>query len=82
MTTTTMSSVSVERLQHLVDRVLGCTPSSRTGCPTVMPAGELGCGCPVIASRTRWMTSSELAVGSTQMPMKVAAWPLKRTSWS
>ena len=33
-----------------------------------------------MAWRTLAITSSELAVGRTQMPMKVAVWPLNRTS--
>ena len=47
--------------------------------PAFMPAGSCA-WISGIASRTRAITSSELAVGSTQMPMKVAVWPLKRTS--
>ena len=35
-----------------------------------------------ISLRTRSMTSSELAFGSTQTPMKTAVSPEKRTSWS
>ena len=35
-----------------------------------------------ISARTRAMTSSELALGSTHTPMNVAFFPLKRTSWS
>ena len=57
----------------------GCTRSSRTGCPTFMPAGSCA-WMPGIASRTCAITSSELAVGSTQTPMNVAVSPLKRTS--
>ncbi len=51
------------------------------GTPAVIPSGS----CAWIsgrAARTRLITSRELAVGSTQMPMKVADWPLKRTSES
>ena len=46
-----------------------------------MPAGSRA-SMPFISSRTRAITSSELAEGSTQMPMKVAVWPSKRTSSS
>ena len=49
--------------------------------PPVMPAGNCA-WMSFIASRTRPMTSSELAVGSTQIPMKVEFCPLKRTSES
>ena len=49
--------------------------------PAVIPAGSCA-WIPGIASRTRPMTSSALAVGSTQTPMKVAVSPLKRTSSS
>ena len=51
------------------------------GMPTVMPAGSCA-WIAGISSRTWRMTSSELAVGSTQTPMNVAVWPLKRTSSS
>ncbi len=44
-----------------------------------MPAGSCA-RMPGIASRTRLITSSVFAVGSTQMPMNVAPCPLKRTS--
>ena len=49
--------------------------------PTFIPVGS----CAWIAgssARTRLMTSSELAVGRTQMPMNVADSPLNRTSVS
>ena len=49
--------------------------------PTFMPAGSCA-SISGIASRTFATTSSAFAVGSTQMPMKVAASPLKRTSSS
>ena len=49
--------------------------------PAFIPAGSCA-WMPGIASRTRPITSSVLAVGSTQMPMKIAVSPLKRTSWS
>ncbi len=49
--------------------------------PPVMPAGSWA-WISGMASRTWPITSRVLAVGSTQMPMKVAASPLKRTSWS
>ena len=35
-----------------------------------------------ISARTRLMTSSELALGSAQMPMKTAVWPVKATEVS
>ena len=49
--------------------------------PTFIPVGSCA-AISGIASRTRPITSSEFAVGSTQMPMNVAASPLKRTSSS
>ena len=45
------------------------------------PRGQLRADL-LTSSRTRRMTSRELAVGRTQIPMKVAVWPLNRTSWS
>ena len=47
--------------------------------PTVIPTGNWVASS-ATALRTSRMTSSELLVGSTQMPMNVAVWPLKRTS--
>ena len=41
------------------------------GMPTFMPAGSCD-WISGISARTRLMTSSELAVGRTQMPMNVA----------
>ena len=49
--------------------------------PTFIPVGNCA-WMPGIASRTLLITSSELAVGSTQTPMKVAVSPLNRTSES
>ena len=49
--------------------------------PAFIPAGSWA-WISGIAARTLAITSRELAVGSTQMPMKVAVWPLKRTSCS
>ncbi len=49
--------------------------------PALNPAGNCA-WIPGIAARTRPMTSSVLAVGSTQIPTKMADSPLKRTSWS
>ena len=49
--------------------------------PTFMPTGSCA-WMSGSAARTRLMTSSALALGSTQMPMKVAVCPLKRTSCS
>jgi hypothetical protein len=49
--------------------------------PAFIPAGSCAV-IPGMASRTRPITSSALAVGSTQIPMKMADSPLKRTSWS
>ena len=46
-----------------------------------MPAGSRS-WMPFSSSRTRAITSSELAEGSTQTPMKVAVWPSNRTSSS
>ena len=49
--------------------------------PTFIPAGS----CAWMSGHRlahALITSSVLAVGSTQMPMNVAVWPLKRTSWS
>lgn len=44
-----------------------------------MPLGSSRLICS-ISARTALMTSSEFAFGRTQMPMKVAARPLMRTS--
>ena len=49
--------------------------------PTFIPAGTCA-SIPGIASRTRPITSSALAVGRIQTPMKTAVSPLKRTSSS
>ena len=51
------------------------------GIPTSIPAGSCA-RMSGISARTRLMTSSAFALGSTQMPMNVAAWPLNRTSES
>ena len=47
----------------------------------IIPVGNCA-WIPGMASRTLLITSSELAVGSTHTPMKVAVSPLKRTSES
>jgi hypothetical protein len=49
--------------------------------PAFIPAGSCA-WISGIASRTRPITSSEFAVGSTQTPMNVAVCPSKRTSCS
>ena len=51
------------------------------GMPSFIPAG-IWASIPGIWARTWRMTSSEFAVGSTQIPMNVAVSPLKRTSSS
>ena len=80
MTTMTMSSVSVSVLS--TSSIASWMYSVESyGMPTFMPAGSCA-WISGIASRTCLMTSSVFAVGSTQMPMNVAVWPLKRTSSS
>ena len=80
MTTTTISSVSVSVVS--TSSMASCMYSVESyGIPAFIPAGSCA-WMPCIASRTRPMTSSELAVGSTQTPMNVAVSPLKRTSSS
>ena len=80
MTTMTMSSVPTSVLSTSVIASLMYSVESY-GMPTFMPVGNCA-WIPGIASRTRPITSSELAVGSTHTPMKVAVSPLKRTSCS
>ena len=70
-----------EGVDDLVQRVAGCSAWRRTECPTCMPTGSCF-WISGMAARTPLMTSSELAVGSTQMPMNVAFCPSKRTSVS
>ena len=49
--------------------------------PARMPAGSWA-SMPFISCRTCFITSSAFAEGRTQIPMKVAVWPSKRTSSS
>ena len=80
ITTTTIASVSVSvRMTSFSASWMYFVASY--GTPTFIPAGT----CRSISgssARTALITSSEFAVGSTQMPMKVAFCPEKRTSMS
>ena len=80
MTRMTISSVSVSVLSTSLMASLMYSVESY-GMPSFMPAGSWAWICGM-ASLTFPMTSSEFAVGSTQMPMNVAVSPLKRTSSS
>ena len=80
MTRMTISRVSVRVLSTSSMESWMYSDESK-GMPAFIPAGS-SAWMPGIASRTRLITSSVLAVGSTQMPMKTAVSPLKRTSWS
>ncbi len=80
MTTITMRSVSVS-VRNTSRIAFWMYSVESYGTPTFMPTGSCA-WISLTASRTRPMTSSELAVGSTQTPMKVEFWPLKRTSES
>ena len=80
MTTTTMSSVSMRVLSTSLSASWMYFVASY-GTPSLIPEGS----CFAMSgssARTALMTSSEFAVGSTQMPMKVAFCPEKRTSMS
>ena len=80
MTTITMSSVPMSVLRTSLMASLMYSVESY-GIPTFIPRGNCA-WISGIAARTLPITSSELAVGSTQTPMKVAVSPLKRTSCS
>ena len=80
MTMMTMSSVSVS-VESTSSMASWMYSVESYGMPTFMPTGS----CVWMSgssARTRLMTSSELAVGRTQMPMNVAVWPLNWTSES
>ena len=66
--------------EHLVDRVLDVF-GRVVGDPDGHSGGQLRLNAG-ISARTCPITSSELAVGSTQIPMNVAVSPLNRTSSS
>ncbi len=80
ITTTTISSVSLSVFSTSSIASWMYAVASY-GMPARMPAGSCA-SMPFISVRTLPITSSALAEGSTQMPMKVAAWPSKRTSSS
>ena len=80
MTTMTMRSVSVRVLRTSLMASWIYSVESY-GTPTFIPAGTEAF-ISGRASRTLRITSSELAVGSTQTPINVAVSPLKRTSCS
>ena len=70
-----------EGLEHLVDGVRDVV-GGVVG-DAGLESGRAGpSGWTAISARTRLMTSSELALGSGQMPMKTAVWPEKWTSAS
>ena len=80
ITSTTMRSVSV-RVFKTSRMALSMYSVESYGIPTFIPGGSCA-WMPGTASRTRRMTSSVFAVGSTQTPMKVAPTPSNRTSCS
>ena len=80
MTRMTMSSVSVRVLSTSSIAVWMYSDESY-GTPMLIPAGNCA-RISGISARTRFMTSSVFAVGSTKTPMNTAFWPLKLTSWS
>ena len=73
ITTMTMRSVSDQRLQDFVDRVLDVF-GRVVGDAAFMPGRQFA-WMSAISVRTRLMTSSELALGRTQMPMNTACLP-------
>ncbi len=78
MTITTMSRVSSKSLHYLmnsIDDIIG----SIIGYPRCMPRGNSFC-IDAISAVTRLITSTELALGSGQMPINTADWPEKCTS--
>ena len=71
-----------ERLEHLLDGVPGCRAVESNGMLGLHPDRAAAPGPPSSPRAPAPMTSSELAVGSTQIPMNVEFWPLNRTSES
>ena len=80
MTATTIRSVW-DRVTSTSWIALSMYSVESYGMPAFMPTGSWA-SISGITLRTRWITSSVLAPGSTQTPMNVAPCPSKRTSCS